>query len=208
MAFCSSCGYVRAVQPFSNIFSPQLAEAYRSYDKTLTEKRTPLRFESGRIVDSCNAYLEEVKVSTILEGVNNEIISQEYLICPSIIALQSAGSTSTTAHFPASYGKELCSRLDLTTFPSSLRPRLNGAKRVLSALEIPLKTDKYACSFDTRDWFFKVEVVAEADFAKDGKVDWLVWLFDEAKTGNYRGYSVLLIRDVSKPGLLAAKVLP
>ena len=40
------------------------------------------------------------------------------------------------------------------------------------------------------------------------KTGWLVWVFDEAKTGNYRGYSVLLIRDVSKLGLLAAKVLP
>lgn len=142
-------------------------------------------------MDTCNAYLQEVKVSTILEGVNNEIISQEYLVCPSIIALRSAGSTSTAARLPASYGTELCSRLDLTTFPSSLRPRLNGAKRVLSALEIPLKADTCSCSFDTRDWFFKVEVVAEADFEKDGKIDWLVWLFDEAKTGNYRGYSCL-----------------
>jgi hypothetical protein len=35
-----------------------------------------------------------------------------------------------------------------------------------------------------------------------------VWLFDEAKTGNYRGYSVLVVNDVSRPGLLAAKVLP
>jgi hypothetical protein len=149
-----------------------------------------------------------MKVSSILEGVNNEIISQEYLICPSIVVLQSADSTSITTHLPVSYGTELCSRLDLTTFPSSLRPRLSGAKRVLSALEIPLEADKYACSFDTRDWFFRVEVVAEADFEKDGKTDWLVWLFDEAKTGNYRGYSVLVVSDVSRPGLLAAKVLP
>ena len=208
MVFCSSCGHVRAVQPLSNIFSPQLAEANRSYDRTLNEKRTPLRFESGRIVDTCNAYLQEVKMSTILEGVNNKIISQEYLICPSIIALQSAGSPSTNAHFPASYGEELCSRLDLTTFRSSLSPRLNGAKRVLSALGIPLRTDKYACSFETGDWFFKVEVVAEAEFEKDGKTGWLVWVFDEAKTGNYRGYSALVIRDASSPGLLVAKVLP
>jgi hypothetical protein len=208
IALCGSCGHLRTAQPLSNIFSPLLAKACRAYDKTLAEKRTPLRFESGRTVDTCNAYLQEVKASSIMEGVNNRIISQEYLVCPSIVALRSAGSTTNTTQPPASYGKELCSRLDLTTFPSSLRPRLDGAKRVLSALEIPLRADAYSCSFDTRDWSFRIEVVAEADFEKDGKSDWLVWLFDEAKAGNYRGYSALVVSDVSRPGLLAAKILP
>ena len=144
-------------------------------------------------------------MSMILEGVNNKIISQEYLICPSIIALQSAGLPSTNAHFPASYGEELCSRLDLTTFRSSLSPRLNGAKRVLSALGIPLRTDKYACSFETGDWFFKVEVVAEAEFEKDGKTGWLVWVFDEAKTGNYRVLPVSVRKEARGHGQTAAR---
>lgn len=209
ITLCSSCAHINdKARSLPNIFSPQLAEAFRAYDKTLTEKRTPLRFESGRAVDTCGAYLDEAKVSSISENVNNEIISIEYLVCPSVAALRSAVPTSKTAGLITVYGKELCGRLDLMSFASSLRPKISSTKRVLSALGMPLETDKYSCSFDSQDWAFKVEVVAEADFTGVGTTDWLVWLFDEAKGGNYRGYAVLLIRDVSKPGLLSAKVLP
>jgi hypothetical protein len=209
ITLCSSCGHLpNKVQSFSKIFSPQLEEAFGAYDKTMSERRTPLRFESGRVVDTCNAYLQEAKVSSIYEGVNNEIISQEYLVCPSVAVLQSAARSATTAGSINAYGRELCDRLDFMSFASSLRPRVDDTKRVLSALDNPLETDKYSCSFSSRDWFLKVEVVAEADFTEDGKTDWLVWVFDEAKTGNYRGYAVLLLSDVSKPGLLTAKTLP
>jgi hypothetical protein len=208
MVLCCSCGGVGKAGSLPKILSPQLAEAFRAYDKTLTDRRTPLSFESGRTVDTCKAYLEEAKASSVSEGVNNKIISQEYLVCPSVVTLQSAGSTSTTTRPAASYGQELCRRLDLMSFPSSLRPRIDDSKRILSALGIPLETEKYSCSFDTRDRSFKVEVVAEADLTGDGKTDWLVWLFDEVKTGTYRGYAALVVSDVSKPGLLGAKVLP
>ncbi len=56
------------------------------------------------------------------------------------------------------------------------------------------------------DWFFKIEVVADTDLDGDGKRDWLLWLIDEAKSGNYRGYSVLTVNTVSEAGFLAAEV--
>lgn len=46
------------------------------------------------------------------------------------------------------------------------------------------------------------------DLDNDGRKDWLLWLTDEAKNGNYRGYRALIVSNVSESEILQARVLP
>lgn len=200
------------VNPFwqdaeEEIFNRQLLDAYQAYEQTMSGKRNPLHFESGQVVDNCADYLQQSKISTITEGVNNRIVSQEYIICASVSLIKAANRHAGLRYQPDSYGKALFKRLDLRTFPSSIRQMADDKHFVLSSLDsIPSKADKYSVVSDTDDWFFKIEVVADTDLDGDGKRDWLLWLIDEAKNGNYRGYSVLTINTVSEAGFLAAEV--
>jgi hypothetical protein len=70
---------------------------------------------------------------------------------------------------------------------------------------IPSTADDYAAMSDTPDWFYKIEAVANLDLDANGTCDWLLWLIDEAKTGNYRGYEALVIYSPPATGFLTAK---
>ena len=46
----------------TTIFDKNLAIAYRGYDRSMTEKRTALEFESGKEVTNCSEYAKEKKL--------------------------------------------------------------------------------------------------------------------------------------------------
>ena len=54
---------------------------------------------------------------------------------------------------------------------------------------------------------FRLEVVATLDPNNNAKPDWVLWLADEARPGNYRQYQALVIYDVSDSGPLRAAPL-
>lgn len=191
--------------PRTAIFNAELAKALESYESTMAAKRTELRFESGQVVSNCSEYLKLRGAQPIAEEVNNKIVSQEYLICDSLRLVRAAHNNATAGCAPQAYGEELRNRLDLRSFPSSLRPAADDRNFVLSALNaIPSKADRYAVVSDTEDWFYKIETVASLDLDADGTCDWLLWLIDEARTGNYRGYEVLTVYSPAATGSLIA----
>ena len=67
-----------------------------------------------------------------------------------------------------------------------------------------VKTEATSASYETTDWHYRLEWVATLDANNNGKADWVLWLADEAKDGNYRQYQTLVIYDVSVTGLLSA----
>jgi hypothetical protein len=68
-----------------------------------------------------------------------------------------------------------------------------------------LKITKYKVEADTPQWFFAVETVAVADINGNGNPDWILRAIDEGKEGNYRNYSIWLILDPGKLGILKAE---
>ena len=202
---CATGGPARVGAKSVDILADELRTAAANPRATLTAARTPLKFASGVVVTSCRDYLAQRRAHAVLdEGVANRMVASEYVLCDSVAALQGAALASADGDLAAKRGEVLASRLDLTSFPSSLGPRLDADHRVLRALGTPVRTTATEAVMDTADWTFRLRVVAVADFDHDGKTDWLVWLTDEARDGNYRDYRALVVPDVvGKPSLVA-----
>lgn len=96
----------------------------------------------------------------------------------------------------ASSGEALLSKLDLRTFPSSQNMLSDDQAHTLTAL-YPERALSGATTakIDTEDWSLTLEVVAAARLNDNEADDWIVWLTDEAKSGNYRNYRTLVICD-------------
>ena len=191
--------------PETKIYNQQVREAYQHYASTLTEKRNDLVFENGDKANDCNTYLKASKASAIGEGVNNQIIKGEYLVCD-VLSLLGKRQFIIPKIMPK-IGERLATQVDLRSFPSSVFPQLNDRKFTLSKLTGKLTVGATAVSLDSVDWHYTIEVVATADINNNGKTDWIFWLVDEARMGNYRGYQTLVAYDVGakdtwiKPGV-------
>lgn len=200
----------QAQQVATRIFDADLAKAFKNYDQSLAEKKTPLLFESGKEVETCAGYLSEKKNSTVKSDVPNMLYASEYVICDELAALKNATITKKKAVDSIKiYGKEIYNRLNIADVPSSLIEG-NSEKVILLKDKISknsFRVTKYAVESETPEWSFAVAIVAVTDCDGDGKPDWILQVADEAKEGNYRLYSVWLVRGVTEKGVLDAKEL-
>jgi hypothetical protein len=205
-----SCVACSSLAPGSaiDIFNADLRTAYDHYDQAMAAQRPTLRFASGKTVHDCRGYLDQRPASAIDEAVNNRILAQEYLVCDSLELLHRAGPGSAAGYRPESYGKELLYRLDLRSFPSSLRPMIDDNHFVLSELPgTQAHVEPHTVTVETADWEYRFEVVADVDAAGGGH-DWLIWFSDVARNGNYRGYAALVVRNPAATGPLTAHAMP
>lgn len=193
------------------IFDEKLSSAYKNYDTSAAEKRKEIVFESGAKAGNCQEYWREKEKSTVKEDVANMLYRSEYLMCDALQILKKAEAKNEFANqtdVSANYAKEIYSRLDLTSFPSSMSQQMTGKE-----VSFEQQKDKFSAKIennsivsDTKDWHFAVNIAAAADVNKNGKQDLIVWVIDEAKEGNYRSYSTLLIYDVENKGNLKATI--
>ena len=86
---------------------------------------------------------------------------------------------------------------------------LDEKKHTLNKLTGDLKLGVNSASVESNDWRYALELVAVTDINKNGTADWIIWLIDEAKTGNYRAYQTLIAFDVDKTkDLFKAQAFP
>ena len=79
-------------------------------------------------------------------------------------------------------------------FPSSLSQVLDEHKYSLNQLDgAAVKLEPTVAVYETKDTHYRLEVVAILDINNNAQTDWLLWLADEARTGNYRQYQTLII---------------
>ena len=173
-------------------------------EKAWTQPRTTLALVAGQAPD-CSTY-SKLKASGLVDEGHNMLVKSEYQICDVLAQLDK--SVKLEALPAANYGAELASRLDLRTFRSSLRPRMDEDDDTLSSLfgsEVSVEPD--AAVVESEDRHFSLTVVVVGDLDQSGGTDWLVWVSDEILTGTLRSFQTLLIRDVAPEGLLRAESL-
>ena len=201
----SGCAGSRA--PASpEIFDRELESTFRDHDREMARPRTPIAFESGRTASSCAGYLDERTRGEISGDVPNHLIESEYVLCEVLALLRRARPVRGARRPPSFYAQTIAGRLDLRSFRSSLRPRMeDGDQPVMRGLAfLSPATNGFTVVSDTDDWYYSFEVIARADFTDDDSEDWLVLFIDRAKEGTYRDYGVLVVKDVERPGLLRA----
>jgi len=203
----AACATVPGKPGEREIFNAGLRQAWANEAQTMSAVRPPLRFANGRTVRDCHGYLAEHASGTVDEAVNNRGIAQAYLVCDALAQLDQAKALAPAAALPPSYGRELLQRLDLRSFPSSLRPRLGDNFTLAAIGDAVPQVETHAVTLETEDWRYRFEVIADI-VAADGRREWLVWFSDEAKAGNYRGYATLRLPVSTSRGLIAAIAAP
>ena len=125
----------------------------------------------------------------------------------------------TQAALPAHAAKALYERLDLRTFPSSLRNRADGPTHTLKTLlafgfwllafgfwlsafgKVTLTQDTVEVETVTQFFSLKIVGVVSRPSPEAGgerlQTEWIVWVGDELKDGNYKAYRTLIVRPPS-----------
>lgn len=185
-----------AEKNFLHVYDDALSIAYADKKSAMEKSRSTLMFQSGAKVDNCSAYFALATHEPIAEDAINQRIKSEYLICDALTLLDQASIQWKMPPVNEALGKDLLTRLDLRSFPSSLFMKTTKTHFTLQNL---YPDDSYAdaatASYSTADWIFTVKVVAVADLNHNQQPDWIVWVADEAVTGNYRAYSTVVIYD-------------
>ena len=194
-----ACGGARS----SMLVAPSVLPAVSAHDATWAEARTPLALSAGT-ASSCADYAR-LESSGIRDETPNMVVASEYRICD-VLAQMGDDVEAKPLTEGGSYGEALATRLDLRSFASSLGPRLEDDRYTLTSLFDPSQLDikSHGVAVGTSDWSYVLRVVLVGDVDKDGSVDWIVWLDDEAREGSYRAYQTLIIRGASGAGLLRA----
>lgn len=188
------------------LLNDDAAKAVSRYSEAVSKKRVPVEFDSGEKADSCESYMRLAAKSTLKEDVANQLGKSEYLMCDILDIVGNRKIIAGDIHITTAYGTALASRLDLRTFPSSLFQMLDENKYTLAQLNArAVKTTTTSVSSETDEWRYRLELVAVLDVDKNGKLDWVMWLSDESKPGNYRGYQTLIAYDVAQSGVIGAK---
>lgn len=204
LAACASTGNYTDVI----VLNPELRIANIDYAATMAAARTPLRMMSGETASTCGEYLAMRGGVDIAPSPDNQAASLEYVVCDSLSVLPSASRVAATNVHP-DLGEALATRLDLRSFRSSRHQRTTDDAYTLEAVaDHPLVVGPHTAELASRDWYFKLEVVAVADIDASGRPDWLIWVVDQSLDGTYLTVVPLLIRDPGADGRLDATPLP
>lgn len=203
--FLSGCAAQSKVPDVVILLNDHAAKAISRYSEAVSKKRVPVEFDSGEKADTCESYTRLSAKSTLKEDVANQLGKSEYLMCDVLAIVGNRKTLAGDIHKTTSYGKALASRLDLRTFPSSFFQMLDEKKNTLTQLNSKVVTTSTSAISETDEWRYRLELVAVLDVDKNGKPDWVVWLSDESKSGNYRGYQTLIAYDVAESVVIGAK---
>ena len=190
-----SCSAENDTPISTRVFNADVASSLNNFKQSFNSKRAELEFISGIKVNSCDTYSKEVENSKISEGVNNQIAKSEYLLCDVLGLLGNKSYSVKKADVNIS--NLIASKLDLRSFPSSLGPRIDDKSHTIKSIagnDLAVKAN--AAIYETPDWNFKLELVAISDINANKKEDWILWVTDESKSGNYRSYQTLVLYDV------------
>ncbi len=193
-----------------HVTNPELLSALQNLKASLTAERTPLAFDNGASAKNCLEYSDLLSKSQPVESTRNFEIRSEYRLCDSIRAVAGKPFVAQKAATSGKHGKALYEKLDLRSFPSSLRNRADGKKHTLQTL-LPgtPQSEGSAVQVETPEQFFRLEVVGTIDHGRGHPPEWIVWVTDELKNGTYRGYSNIVVHPPrAASGLYTAAASP
>lgn len=195
LGFLVSCANTK-FQNAPYIPNEELSASYENFNDSFKKTRSSLLYNGGRTATDCQTYFDLTSKYEIDETIHNQLVKSEYLICDALkILSSSSGVPKENVNF-SNMGEELLSKLDLRSFSSSLYRASDENSHTLKSLYSQHTSSVgNVAELNTEDWTFTLEVVAVAKINDNSSLDWVVWVLDESKSGNYRGYSTLIVYD-------------
>lgn len=188
------------------VFNQDLLHVQRNYGESLDLPCSELQFADGSSATNCLEYHRLSSGQEIDESVHNQLVQSEYLVCDALKILAEATVVYEESAAGRGMGEKLSSKLDLRSFPSSLFRISDEEKHTLLALypKDHIMSDDTVALLETKDWMFRLEVVAVIPLNDNKTPDWVIWVSDEAKQGSYHSYSTLIIYDPAAEESLVA----
>lgn len=208
VAFFASCIIIMP-QDAPYLINKELLLSYSNFDDSFKKPHNPLTFGEDHIAKNCKTYFEMSSNHDIDETINNQMVKSEYLICDALKILSESSGVKTKNINASNSGEELLTKLDLRTFASSFFRLCDKNSYTLKSL-FPEHASSLAsvALVETEDWAFTLEIVAVANINENSTPDWVVWVLDESKSGNYCGYSTLIIFDPNNQAIYKATPYP
>ncbi|GKT24654.1 hypothetical protein [Acidovorax sp. SUPP3334] len=178
------------------VSNPELLAALKTPRVAMEAERTPLAFDNGASAKNCLEYSDLLTKGQPAETTRNFEIRSEYLLCDSLRPMAGKPFSAEKKAAASGQAKALYEKLDLRSFPSSLRNRADDAKHTLKTLLPGTKTSEGAAvAVETQEQHFRLEVVATIDHGKGSRKtqEWIVWVTDELKNGTYRSYTQIVV---------------
>lgn len=183
----------------AHVVNVEVFQALQNVKTSLLTDRTPLLFESGESSKNCADYLKYSLKSRPSESIRNFEIKSEYLQCDAIGLISNASFVFEKNKLAPDSTKIFFERLDIRTFPSSIRNRTNEKQHTLKALLVgKVKLGINSIQVETNENILGFEIVAVIDQPGSGKQTLVVWFTDEVKGGDYHSYNTLVIKDYHK----------
>ncbi|MCF7887679.1 MAG: hypothetical protein K9L76_00215 [Candidatus Omnitrophica bacterium] len=128
------------------------------------------------------------------------------LLSTIVISLFAKSNLNPHSYLPKENIEELVvSKLDLSSFRNSFGPiRKPGMIHFKDFGERPTKISKNCIIFDSKDWYYQIDIVDIKDVNGDGLEDILIDFYDKSKEGSYNTVQRLLLSRYSKQGNLIA----
>lgn len=149
-------------------------------------------------VRSCQEFVNNIGISRVVETIQNMHVYADYQQCL-VSWLFERGNSATTSFLEDGFSAVILDQLDLSSFPSSLGPRLDENKNVLSTFSFANTTetaDKIV--INDEGWSYEYTLLARGDFNGDNKEDFVVRFLDQAGDASYFSVQTLLIEKTSK----------
>ena len=208
LGFLVSCANTK-LQNAPYIPNEELSASYENFNDSFKKTRSSLLYNGGRTATDCQTYFDLTSKYEIDETIHNQLVKSEYLICDALKILSESSGVKTKNINASNSGEELLTKLDLRTFASSLFRLCDKNSYTLKSL-FPEHASSLAsvALVETENWAFTLEIVAVANINENSTPDWVVWVLDESKSGNYRGYSTLIIFDPNNQASYKATPYP
>lgn len=179
-----------------------VAASLADLKEALLAPKTALRFDNGDVANNCLQYSNLLSAGAPDESARSAEIRGEYLVCDAVRLLGVQPFILTQAALPANAVRALYERLDLRTFPSSLRnradDRTHSLKTLLALGTVTMTRDTVEVETDKQFFSLKIVAVVTRPSTQGGvqrqQKEWIVWVGDELKDGNYKSYRTLIVR--------------
>ena len=142
--------------------------------------------------NTCSEYLSNLADYNVVESDENMHMRLYYLPCVmDVLQVKAKGSKSSL--FDGDLSRVITNELDLTTFRSSLRRKLDKNIKTFNALKYEYNYADMQVTVKRSNWEYVFLLLGKGDYDGDGFEDLIVLFVDQALTSSYYSSSLLLL---------------
>jgi len=154
-------------------------------------------------VNSCAGYLSNISTYNVVETDENMHMLFYYLPCVTTMLNQEANS-SEISFFKGDMSVVIINELDLTTFRSSLRRKLDASNNTFKSLGYEFDYADRKVTVKRLNWDYEFILLGKGDYNANGVEQLLVLFIDQAKTSSYYASNLLVLNKKNNHHLWVA----